>query len=371
MSLRTAWRKALIGGIAAAGILGCFNSFAQADHNPNHGYGGPGQHVAQAAAPTVASAYRHPILASNSDEDVGVVLVLALDASGSMSNEEWRLQTRATAQALTSELVQNAIRCKSGNPSIAIAVVEFDDTANLRIPFVDLRAKSCTGDDPEFENKIQLLAAEIAELPRWKTGSTGVGNMLKYTVDIFANSPWLPEERRVLDVSGDGSNNTGIHPEPGRKALMEAGVTINGLAIVNDEDDLDKYYSNYLISNDIVRSPDGRTMSVPGRVWAVARNMKSSNNDFGQMQAFGEEVTYALKSKISMELAGIYEKEDLLDQINQNRFAEYKKSNKSCTESLQARAGNNCDYGPYKWPQAPSKPDPAPRKVPSAALLRP
>jgi hypothetical protein len=333
MSFKKAWQKVAIGGGAVA-CLGLSAIFGGASAFPG-GPGGPGgavavqQHVMQTGV-----SLKHPTLASNSTDPVGTVIVLALDASGSMSDEEWRLQTRATAAAVTSELVQSSIRCKAGNNSIAIAVVEFDDTAKLRIPFVDLRPKSCSEEDVEFTTKVQMLGAEIANLKRAGSGSTGVGNMLEFTLGVFNNSPWIPTERRVLDVSGDGSNNTGKPVQQGRDALMAAGVTINGLAIVNDEPTLDEYYRNNLISNDIITSPDGRTTSIPGRVWAVARNMKHSNNSVVQLQAFGDEVKYALKSKISMELAGVYDLDKLNDIIEKRKFAELNGQNEDSIQEV-------------------------------------
>ena len=40
-------------------------------------------------------------------------------------------------------------------------------------------------------------------------------------------------ERRVIDVSGDGTSNSGRPLAEARAAALEAGVTINGLAIIN------------------------------------------------------------------------------------------------------------------------------------------
>jgi hypothetical protein len=236
-----------------------------------------------------------------------VLLVLAMDSSGSMSDEEWRIQLRATAAALVSTQVRSTIRCKSGDRSVAIAVVDFADQPRIRIPWVDLRPKSCSEPDPEFDRKIELLAAEIAQLERRESGSTHIGNMLNYTLSVFQNAPWKPTERRVLDVSGDGSNNGGIPTEPARQALMDFGVTINGIAIVNDDAVLDQYYRREIISNTFRRASDSRSAAMQGQVWVVARNMQSTGNSAMTLYTFGQDVENALKQKISMEVAGIYD----------------------------------------------------------------
>ena len=53
--------------------------------------------------------------------------------------------------------------------------------------------------------------------------------------------------KRVIDVSGDGSNNRGRDVREARDEAVRAGVVINGLPIVSLEYDLDKYYFNNVI----------------------------------------------------------------------------------------------------------------------------
>lgn len=49
-------------------------------------------------------------------------------------------------------------------------------------------------------------------------------------------------ERRVIDVSGDGRANEGESPAIARAYANRIGITINGLAILNEEPDLTRYY---------------------------------------------------------------------------------------------------------------------------------
>ena len=49
-------------------------------------------------------------------------------------------------------------------------------------------------------------------------------------------------DRRVIDVSGDGQNNMGVAPDSVRDAAVAAGITVNGLAILDEEPWLNQYY---------------------------------------------------------------------------------------------------------------------------------
>jgi len=64
---------------------------------------------------------------------------------------------------------------------------------------------------------------------RW----TSISGALAFSGRVLAESPF-DSTRRVIDVSGDGPNNNGPPPEPERDRLVDEGVTINGLPIIND-----------------------------------------------------------------------------------------------------------------------------------------
>lgn len=255
--------------------------------------------------------YINPEIATGRTDPVGVAIVLSLDSSGSMTDEEWKIQLRGTANALLPRaaagvnggdplggLVESAIRHKSGVKSVAIAVVDFSSETALRIPWVDLRA-----DDPDLALRMQLLAARIATLPRQHSGSTELTEMLEYTDTVFDNCPWEVKEKRVLDVSCDGEEGDSLIPlQAQRDRLAAKGVTINALAIVNEVPHLEKYFYDNIVTQKAQRSPDG-ILTEPGRVWAIARNMKGQGNNISTLMSFDREVEMALKMKISMEVA--------------------------------------------------------------------
>src|SRR5262249_32927416 len=97
------------------------------------------------------------------------------------------------------------------------------------------------------EESMALFADQLAQTQRFiPGGSTSVSDALNYSARLFTTSGFA-SERHVIDVSGDGSNNSGIPPEGVRDRLVASGVVINGLAIVNDEPNLKDYYAASVI----------------------------------------------------------------------------------------------------------------------------
>ncbi len=262
-----------------------------------------------AATPEIS--YRHHTLASDSVAPVGVQLVLAMDSSGSMTNEEFSIQLEATAQALNSDVVRSVIKYKGGEQSIAVAVLDFDGRTAVRIPWVDIRGEQINDkpylpgqpDSSPAPDKLDMLAQEIRTLPRLRTGGTEFEPMMRLSKALYLNSPWPVTERRILDVFSDGVE-TGYAAE--RKELVDLGVTINAFAILNESPEIYEQYQKNLVSSGFTAGPDG-IYSEPGRVWAVARNLKDSNNQQPGLKSFFGEVTRGMRQKISVEVAGIDE----------------------------------------------------------------
>jgi hypothetical protein len=164
---------------------------------------------------------------------VDLQLVLAVDCSGSVNADRYALQMEGMARAFANPAVLDAIR---SGPTGAIAVALFQwsgaDRQHLSVPWTEIRD----------EESIGALAAALHELPRTvKGGPTSVSGALEYAERLLGESPF-DSSRRVVDVSGDGSNNNGSYPEPFRDRLVRAGVVVNGLAILTGEPTLDAYY---------------------------------------------------------------------------------------------------------------------------------
>jgi Protein of unknown function (DUF1194) len=90
------------------------------------------------------------------------------------------------------------------------------------------------------------LAARIDAAGRILIGETAIADALGFATDLLAYGPFQGT-RRVIDVSGDGPANAGGDPDPMRDTAVLAGITINGLAILNESPTLDRYYADHVI----------------------------------------------------------------------------------------------------------------------------
>lgn len=158
-------------------------------------------------------------------EHVDLALVLAADVSGSVDEHRFRLQRDGYAAALTSNDVLSAI---AGGPSraIAVAFVEFASSNNQKvvIDWTVLR-------DAE---SAAIVAELIRSEPRSFQGGTAIGEAIRFSMARFAAGA-VDAERRVIDVSGDGTNNDGRPVTQARDDAIAAGITVNGIAILSPE----------------------------------------------------------------------------------------------------------------------------------------
>ncbi|MCX7297385.1 MAG: DUF1194 domain-containing protein [Hyphomicrobiales bacterium] len=207
-------------------------------------YGAIAGGVAAAAFAIVALAAPHPRFADRSPGavQVDVELVIAVDVSYSMDPEEQALQREGYIQALTSREFLTALR-EGANGKIAIIYFEWAGANDQKIvmPWRLI-------DGPEAADAV---AAEIARAPYRRASRTSISGALKFAKPLFDNSGYRGL-RRVIDVSGDGANNSGDLVALTRDDVLSAGITINGLPIMLnrpnfgsvDINELDIYYED-------------------------------------------------------------------------------------------------------------------------------
>ena len=200
--------------------------------------------VAAAAFAIVAWAAPNPRFADRSPNAVAVdvELVIAVDVSYSMDPEEQALQREGYIQALTSREFLSALR-EGANGKIAITYFEWAGANDQKIvlPWRLI-------DGPEAADAV---AAEIARAPYRRASRTSISGALKFAKPLFDNSGYRGL-RRVIDVSGDGANNSGDLVVPTRDEVLASGITINGLPIMLnrpnfgsvDINELDIYYED-------------------------------------------------------------------------------------------------------------------------------
>jgi hypothetical protein len=164
-------------------------------------------------------------------------LVLAVDASSSVDRAEFALQMQGLASAFRDPAVRAALRSVNG---VAVTLLQWSSTNRqaVVVPWTLLRSDA---DAREF-------AAAVAGAPRRvRSGGTSIAAALDAAFAEIAGNVYQGR-RRVIDLSGDGRANMGARPSRARDRIAAAGVTINGLAILNEEPALDRYYANYVIA---------------------------------------------------------------------------------------------------------------------------
>ncbi len=171
-------------------------------------------------------------------EPVDLELVLAIDCSYSVDRREYALQARGLAAAFRSEEIIRAVG-QGQQGAIAVAVVQWshEDSPVVALPWfrIDGRAAALT------------LAAKLTRMPRLtQDGATSISGAIRFATGLLERSPYSGT-RQVIDVSADGRNNNGRKVGPARAEALARGITINGLAIVNDVPTLDLYFQREII----------------------------------------------------------------------------------------------------------------------------
>ncbi len=179
---------------------------------------------------------------------VDVELVLAVDVSYSMDQEEQRLQRAGYAEALRSPDFLRALQT-GANGKIAVAYAEWasssDQTTLVTWTLIDGAAAA------------QALADRLEAAPYRRASRTSVSGGIDYAVSLFDGNGFAGT-RRVIDVSGDGPNNSGRPVTVARDEAVAKGFTINGLPLLirptrygyMDIDNLDEYYADCVIGGD-------------------------------------------------------------------------------------------------------------------------
>ncbi len=166
-------------------------------------------------------------------EPVHLELVLAVDCSSSVNAEEFALQMGGIAAAFEDPEVLTAIE-QTGERGIAVALLQWS-SAGARaeaIPWTRIRGRA---DALDFAGRLRGTARLVPG------GATAIGNAIDAAV-LWILGNGYRGERAIIDVSGDGRSNEGGSPALARAAANAAGITVNGLAILNQEPDLGRYY---------------------------------------------------------------------------------------------------------------------------------
>jgi hypothetical protein len=173
-----------------------------------------------------------------------MALVIAVDTSNSMSFAELQAQRRGYAEALNGSMVLDAIA--GGRVGrIAVTYVEWSDRSDQRvtIPWTLIDGPGTAHD----------FASRIGRNVRVSGHKTSLSRALEFSASLIAQNPF-PAQRHVIDISGDGPNNSGGPVVAARDAVTMRGITINGLPLIIERagerdafEDLDEYFAECVI----------------------------------------------------------------------------------------------------------------------------
>jgi hypothetical protein len=172
------------------------------------------------AAPALLAARAEPVQAQ--DPAVDLLLVLAVDASGSIDTDEFALQRDGLAEAIAHPAVLGAIRSRPRG-AIGVAMVEWGSPGGAATVVEWMRVADAAS--------AAAAAGAMRNAQRSRQSYNAIGDALVHAGALLATAPWRAAER-TIDVSGDGPDMRSIMAAPAaRDALVAQGIVVNGLAI--------------------------------------------------------------------------------------------------------------------------------------------
>ncbi len=175
-------------------------------------------------------------------QPVDLALVLAVDCSGSVDQDEFSLQVDGYAAAFNHPSVISSI-LSGARRSILVTYFQWGgpQLQHVAVPWTRI-------DSPE---SAQAFARQIAAQRRMIFGGgTAVGSAIDFGRLLLEQSgigAGIGGAGKVIDMSGDGVASNGRNPIAARDQAVAAGITINGLPILTDVPNLDEYYRRFVI----------------------------------------------------------------------------------------------------------------------------
>src|ERR1700747_99400 len=147
---------------------------------------------------------------------------------GGVDAAKFDLQRKGYAAALRDPRVLSAIQGRPG-AAIGVSFIEWsgDEDQQVVVDWTKIRDEEDAGS----------MAAAILAAPRSFMGRTSISAAIDFAMAHFTKSKWQAS-RRIIDVSGDGTNNSGRAVTEARDPAISQGVPINGLATINDKPNL-------------------------------------------------------------------------------------------------------------------------------------
>ena len=162
-------------------------------------------------------------------EPADLALVLMLDASASVTFEEFNLIAGGLGAALRDPEVLAALTAGPHHASLC-ALLLFSG-AEAQEVVVDWTRIADAAAGRAFADRVETVPRLVA------AGLTAIGAALDAAAALLGRLP-ASVSRHVVDLAGDGASNQGPPASEARDRLVAAGATINGLCVLHEEPDL-------------------------------------------------------------------------------------------------------------------------------------
>lgn len=157
-------------------------------------------------------------------EPVDLLLVLSVDVSRSVDEEKFKLQREGYATAFSDNRVVQAMT-SGPHGRAAVIFIEWAGFGEQKV-VVDWTLI-------EDADSARRFAEALLEAPRSFAGRTSISTGIDFAMEQFARAPY-EAERRIIDISGDGTHNSGRDVREARDEAVVQGITINGLVILSE-----------------------------------------------------------------------------------------------------------------------------------------
>ena len=167
-----------------------------------------------------------------------LALVLAVDVSLSVDADEFAVQRDGTARALLDPGVKAALLA---NGSVMLSFMQWSgrNDHSVSVPWTRVGSPAA----------LQEFSAQLGRVNRGFWSETAPGSAIAKARDLHRRAP-TECARKVIDISGDGIENTGLRTRIASENAVADGITINGLVILGDDDRVEPFYRHNVIGGD-------------------------------------------------------------------------------------------------------------------------
>ena len=175
--------------------------------------------------------------AAQAQTPVAIELVLAVDTSRSIDDNEFALQMKGIARAFRTQEIIALIGQRQG---VAVTLIQWSSEVDpcFVIPWHVLREPAT----------VLIFADQVEQATREPSrGFTAMGTAADFAIELIENNPLAGRELKI-DISADGRNNAGAPPTAAWQRANALGIAINGLPILIDTYSLDTYFREKVIT---------------------------------------------------------------------------------------------------------------------------